>query len=114
MQRTIIAVTLLSLSVPAWANDPAPADSPAPTESPQSGPGGSTELSDAELARLAANESRDEVIQVAGALTSRSIGRGVAEDFFVLPEGLDAGAKVRAITADDALGTGKLKLTDLA
>jgi hypothetical protein len=40
--------------------------------------------------------------------------RGVAEDFLVLPDGIDVGARLRLITADDALGTGKIKITDLA
>jgi hypothetical protein len=39
--------------------------------------------------------------------------RNVAEDFMVLPYGLDLGAHVRTITADDGL-VGKLKLTDVA
>ncbi|HEY1816642.1 MAG TPA: hypothetical protein VGG74_30050 [Kofleriaceae bacterium] len=40
--------------------------------------------------------------------------RNVAEDFMVLPYGLDLGAHVRTVTADDGLGVGKLKLTDVA
>jgi hypothetical protein len=40
--------------------------------------------------------------------------RSVAEEFMVLPEGFDVGAHVRTITADDGLGIGKLKLTDVA
>jgi hypothetical protein len=40
--------------------------------------------------------------------------RHVAEDFMVLPDGVDLGARVRTITADDGLGVGKLKLTDVA
>src|SRR5437867_1654746 len=40
--------------------------------------------------------------------------RGVAEEFNVLPSGLDVGAQLRSINADGGLGMGSLKLTDLA
>jgi len=40
--------------------------------------------------------------------------RGVAEEFLVLPEGGELGGRLRTITADGGLGTGKLALTDLA
>src|SRR5262245_42982846 len=94
MKRTIAVPLLLLVSTPAWADD-------APTPS----------LSDEELAKLAEKQaSREELITVAGSMSDT---RSVAEEFLVLPEGLDAGARLRAITADDALGTGKLKLTDL-
>ncbi len=47
------------------------------------------------------------------ALTSGS-SRGVAEEFLVLPEGAEVGGQLRTIMADGGLGTGALKLTDLA
>jgi hypothetical protein len=49
-------------------------------------------------------------------LTFGSLGsaRGVAEEFLVLPEGGELGGRLRTITADGGLGTGKLALTDLA
>jgi hypothetical protein len=65
-------------------------------------------LSDAELARLAEQEAKAEVIPVTGS------PRGVAEDFLVLPDGADLGGRLRLITADDGLGAGRIKLTDLA
>jgi hypothetical protein len=40
--------------------------------------------------------------------------RGVAEDFLVLPRRVDVGGRLRTITADGGLGTGRLKLTDVA
>ncbi|HEU4734009.1 MAG TPA: hypothetical protein VFT22_39225 [Kofleriaceae bacterium] len=40
--------------------------------------------------------------------------RGVADDFLVLPDGADVSARLRLITADEGLGTGRLKMTDLA
>ena len=40
--------------------------------------------------------------------------RGVAEDFLVLPDGAELGGRLRVITADDGLGVGRIKLTDLA
>jgi hypothetical protein len=45
---------------------------------------------------------------------SGSDSRGVAEDFLVLPDGADLGGRLRMITADDGLGVGRLKLTDVA
>jgi hypothetical protein len=66
------------------------------------------DLSDAELARLAEAEAKAEVITISGAT------RGVAEDFLVLPDGVDVGGRLRLITADDGLGAGAIKLTDLA
>ncbi|HET7505837.1 MAG TPA: hypothetical protein VFK02_32685 [Kofleriaceae bacterium] len=70
------------------------------------------------------NVTDKETLLVTGAtLTSKDLARtevlvgntrGVAEDFLVLPDGADVGGRLRLITADDGLGTGKLKLTDVA
>ncbi|MEO7730269.1 MAG: hypothetical protein ABIY55_04805, partial [Kofleriaceae bacterium] len=85
------------------AADEGVAEAPAPTADT------SGMLSDAELARLAEPESKTEVMLISGS------PRGVAEDFLVLPEGAELGARLRVITADeDGLGGGKIKLTDLA
>jgi len=46
-------------------------------------------------------------------LTSGS-ARSVAEEFFVLPSGIDVGGRLRTVVADGGLGPGKLKLTDVA
>lgn len=100
---------------PTPAATPAPAAAPAPvaTPSPETPPEPTAE----ELAAIAAAERENsEVIAVTGdVLSSHSSasGRGVAEDFLVLPEGVDVGGRLRLLTADDALGSGKLKLTDL-
>jgi hypothetical protein len=52
-----------------------------------------------------------------GAISSESIhvsARSIAGDYDVMPAGYDLGGNVRAVTADGGLGTGKLKLTDVA
>lgn len=56
----------------------------------------------------AAHELSADVISVGGS------ARGVAEEFLVLPDGADVGARLRTITAEGGLGPGKLALTDLA
>jgi hypothetical protein len=46
-------------------------------------------------------------------LTSGS-ARGTAEEFLVLPTGLDVGGRLRTVTASDSAGIERIKLTDLA
>ncbi len=54
-------------------------------------------------------------IDTATTSASYSITRGVAEEFLVLPEGGQIGGQLRTITAGTGgLGTGALKLTDVA
>lgn len=118
----------LTQPTPAAAPDPAatagapdaaaPAMTTAPTEAPGAAapadpgaPPATVSLRDEELSRLATTEDLAQVIPVTGAVVPR--GRGIAEDFIVMPSGVDVGARLRLITADDALGAGKLKLTDL-
>jgi len=63
-----------------------------------------------------AAKPRGELITVtSGAPEDQSLasGRGVAEDYLVLPTGLELGGDLRTITADGGLGTGPLKLTDV-
>jgi hypothetical protein len=57
-----------------------------------------------------------DAVNTTGFVLSSATGsaRGVAEEFFVLPSGLDVGGKLRMVMADGGLGPGKLKLTDLA
>src|SRR5207237_1776908 len=40
--------------------------------------------------------------------------RDVAEAYLVQPSGIDVGVQLRSINADGGLGTGRLRLTDLA
>jgi hypothetical protein len=80
--------------------DPPVAPEPQPVvvvDHPQLTTGGLTQLSDT-LAR----------VEVAGST------RGVAEDFLVLPDGAELGGRLRMVTADEGLGVGRIKLTDLA
>ena len=53
-----------------------------------------------------------ESLMVAGVETGSY--RSTGEEFLVLPDGLDAGARLRVITADGGLGPSALKFTDLA
>jgi hypothetical protein len=53
--------------------------------------------------------SMGEVVQIQGADS-----RSTAEEFLVLPDGADVGGRLRTVTADDGLGVGRLKLTDVA
>jgi hypothetical protein len=85
------------------------APEPPPEGTPStSDPLATPSLSDEQLAKLAGQEATAEVITVTGS------PRGVAEDFLVLPDGADLGGRLRLITADDGLGAGRIKLTDLA
>lgn len=91
----------------------APDAAPTPTAPPSADPPTAppvVELSNEQLAQ-ADVESSLQVVALSGGVAPR--GRGIAEDFLVLPSGLDVGARLRLITAEDALGSGKLKLTDL-
>ncbi len=53
-------------------------------------------------------------IETMGLESSRSSAMSTAEDFLILPDGAELGGDLRTITASGGLGTGALKLTDLA
>jgi hypothetical protein len=97
---SLVATTALAAPEPPIGGSPATSDPLAEPVTPA--------LSDAELAKLAEQEAKAEVITVGGS------PRGVAEDFLVLPDGADLGGRLRLITADAGLGAGRIRLTDLA
>jgi hypothetical protein len=87
-------------SVPG-ANEPA---------QPSPGPSG---ISDEELAKLAEQEARTEVIPVTG--VNVRYRRGVAQDYFVIPDGGEISGSLRfLVTPQAALGTKALRFSDLA
>jgi len=109
MKAIAIACCLAALSATARADDPAP-DEPEVDET-------KVDETKVDPKPVPPVEPHEEVFVVNGAQTtdlSFSSARGVAEEFLVLPEGGEVGGRLRTITSDGGLGTGKLALTDLA
>ena len=97
----LLALGLLARTARADDDPPAAEPPPPPAPAPAPPPVSQNRFDSAER------------IMVTGSLSSGSM-RGVAEDFLVLPEGLDVGGKLRTVTAKGGLGMGELALTDLA
>ncbi len=115
MKAIAIACCLVGLSATARADDPPPADEPKPDEPKADEPKVDVPKVDKPDPSSLRNQYYVDGVETTG-LTLRSAGsmRGVAEEFLVLPEGGELGGRLRTITADGGLGTGKLALTDLA
>jgi hypothetical protein len=115
MTPRLVLVILCSLVArTALADDPLPAD---PAPAPADGSDGSASQPtptppppDVNVIPQARTFSSDAMTVAAGGAT----GRSVAEDFFVLPDGAELGGRLRTINADGGLGSGPLKLTDVA
>lgn len=77
---------------------------------------GKEQVADISVDTTDAGKPKGEVILTSGAPIidqGSTSGRSVAEDFLVLPDGLELGGQLRTITADGGLGTGPIKLTDV-
>ncbi|HEY5948757.1 MAG TPA: hypothetical protein VIV40_24870 [Kofleriaceae bacterium] len=118
--RLALAITLLWYAGIARADDPpaAPAAAPAvPAADATAPPPPATDATqqaapvDATHVETVVPTARTESLTLDVAAGSY---RGTAEEFFVLPSGMDVGARLRTVMADGGLGPGKLKLTDVA
>jgi hypothetical protein len=103
MLRALVPALLFASARLALADDPS--TDPAPTDSKTEAEAKSEPKAiDLEVRTMSA--SLGESISVSG--------RGVAEDFLVIPSGVDVGAQLRSINADGGIGMGGIKLTDVA
>ena len=87
-----------------------PADGSPPSTDPPSAPEQPLTVEVKDTIPLQGSTATADYLAKAESISSR----GVAEDFLVLPDGADLGGRLRMVTADDGLGVGRLKLTDLA
>ena len=121
MNRVLVATLAACLesllSSPARADDPSPPRAATPAADPAP-PGDPAPVPDPPPP-VVVQKPEPEQILVQGSTLSVAESmdgdpRGTAEEFLVLPEGADVGGRLRTITADDGLGPGPIKLTDLA
>jgi hypothetical protein len=102
-----VACLLALLAHTARADDDPPAAEPPPATAPAPLPPPAPAVEPQRATRFSSAE-----VMATGGYAGNM--RGVAEDFLVLPDGLDVGGKLRTVTAKASPGMPELALTDLA